>query len=556
MAVYDFINPETFNELEYLASGGLLGRRDPALGKDLMLALADPSIDESVKSGFRRKLCKYDPLMFALLYLRKHISDAYGNVIFAQFHIDTYSWAAETLPYADKLDIADKRTAFIAPRKAGKSTTLFVILPLWALAHRHRKFVTAYGASAEPVQDHLKNVRQELELNELLRLDHSGFVQATTSRDSLYYTAKTNVAMSAKGLDKATRGQKVENLRPDWILFDDVELGESNYSDKEIEKRKVTIRQDIIGGDPSAVVSFVGTVTRAGSIMHDILRTETEHAAIDWVAEDQIKARYYPALITLDNGDKVSMWKNNPEQEWSTEWMLSVEKTNAFQVERMNNPMGKQGKYWSMDDIKIGSLDNPAGSRTILMVDGAVTTKDTSDYTGIAVIRYTPSQVIDGKKTLPTAEVLFAKHYKLVNEDLQKKVVQIISEFAVKGIYIRYVRTEVNNGGDLWGKPHKPNDPRSKSGVFSNLPEGVGLMVANTSDKKEVKFAKAHDLYQKPGVQILHAESFGDLERELIEFPKAKNDDIADAVVMGLLYFLEKKPSKKIRTDSTEYSYL
>lgn len=555
MAVYDFIDPENFNELEYLASGGLLGRKDPELGRDLMQALADPDIPEDMKSGFRRKLCKYDPLMFALLYLRKHISDAAGNVIFAQFHMDTYSWAAETLPNANSLPIAEKRTAFIAPRKAGKSTTLFVILPLWALAHRHRKFVTAYGASAEPVQDHLKNVRQEIELNELLRLDHSGFVQASTSRDSLYYTARTNVAMSAKGLDKATRGQKVENLRPDWILFDDVELGESNYSDKEIEKRKVTIRQDIIGGDPSAVVSFVGTVTRAGSIMHDILRTETEHAAIDWVAEDQIKARYYPALITQDDGSKVSMWQNNPEQEWSTEWMLSVEKTNAFQVERMNNPMGKQGKYWSKDDIKY-SKDHPynsSGSKVLLMVDGAVTTKDSSDYTGICIARYSPA--IAGVRE-ETVEILLAEHVKLVSEDLRMHVLRRINEFAYKGINVRYVRTEVNQGGDLWGIAHGPNDARSKSGVFHDLPNGIGLMVATTSIGKEIKFAEAHDYYVKPGYKILHASEFGDLEREMIEFPKAKNDDIADAVVMAILYFLKPKKSKKIRTGTTEFSYL
>lgn len=544
MGTYDFIDPENFNELEYLASGGLLGRKDPELGKSLMLSLIDPTIPDSLKSKTRRTLTKHDPLMFALLYLRKHVSDSAGNVIFAQFHIDTFSWAVDTLPKADKLSISEKRTAFIAPRKAGKSTTLFVILPLWALAHRHRKFITAYGASAEPVQDHLKNVRQEIELNELLRLDHSGFVQATTSRDSLYYTARTNVAMSVKGLDKATRGQKVENLRPDWILMDDVELGESNYSDREVEKRKTTILNDIMGGDISAVVSFVGTVTKAGSIMHDILRTKTENAAIKWVAEQQITCRYYPALITNPDGTKVSMWKNNPDEEWSTQWMLANERTNQFQVEKMNNPMGKQGKYWSKDHIKYGKLTDPAGSKVLLMVDGAVTTKDSSDWTGICVARYTPSQVIDGIKSQPTVEILDAHHIKLVSEDLRKHVLKVIADFASQGIYVRYVRTEVNQGGDLWGIAHKPDGPRSRSGVFHNLPDGVGLMVSTTSLNKETKFAEAHDFYLKPGYTVLHAEEFGDLEREMIEFPKAKNDDIADAVVMAILYFLKAKPKK------------
>lgn len=545
MGTYSFIDPLTFNPAEYIASGGLLGRKDPELGKEMMRTAFDPNVSTNLQSKLRRKLTKYDPLLFALLYLDKHISDFQGNVIFANFHLDVYSWAAEVLPNADKLSISQKRTAFIAPRGAGKSTTLFVILPIWALAHRHRTFITAYGASAEPVEDHLKNVRLEFSDNELLRKDHSGLVEYKTSRDSLYHSARTSVAMSAKGLDKATRGQKVENLRPDWILMDDVELGESNYSDREIEKRKTTILQDIIEGDSEAIVSFVGTVTRAGSIMHDILRTETENAAIKWVSDAHIKCRYYPALITQDDGSKVSMWTNNPKEEWSTEWMLSIEKTNAFQVEKMNNPMGKQGKYWAKDHIKYTKDHpyDPSGSRVLLMVDGAVTTKDSSDWTGICIARYAPA--IKGVRG-EIVEILDAHHVKLVNEDLRKHILKLIGDNAAKGINIRYVRTEVNQGGDMWGIAHKPNDKRSASGVFHNLPTGVGLMVATTKINKEVKFAQAHDFYVKPGYTILHAAEFGDLERELIEFPKAKNDDIADAVVMSILYFLKPKPAKSV----------
>lgn len=544
MATYDFIDPLNFDPDEYILSGGLIGRQDPILGKELITSAFDPAISPSMQSKIRRQLTKFDPLLFALLYLRKHVSDSDGNVIFANFHLDTYSWAAESIPY--KKPIQESRMAFIAPRGAGKSTTLFVILPIWALAHRHRTFITAYGASAEPVEDHLKNVRYEFAENALLRKDHSGLTEASTSRDSLYHSKRISVAMSAKGLDRTTRGQKVENLRPDLILFDDVELGEANYSDREIEKRKATILQDIIEGDGEALVAFVGTVTRAGSLMHDILRTVTENEQVKWVQEAHIQCRYYPALITKDDGSKVSMWTNNPKQEWSTEYMLSIEKTNAFQIEKMNNPMGKQGKYWSKDHIKYGTLDNPVGSKVLLMVDGAVTTKSTSDYTGICVARFTPSQVIDGIKTQPTVEILYANHIKLVSEDLRMHVIKIIADFAAKGIYIRYVRTEVNQGGDLWGIAHTPDGPRSKAGVFHHLPDGVGLMVATTSVNKETKFAEAHDFYLKPGYTILHANEFGDLEREMIEFPKARNDDIADAVVMAILYFLKSKPKKPI----------
>jgi hypothetical protein len=524
--------------------------RDPELGKEMMTTAFDPNVPTNLQSKIRRQLTKMDPLLFALLYLYEHISDNEDRVILSGFHLDVYSWAVEVLPNADSMAIKDKRTAFIAPRGAGKSTTLFVILPIWAMAHRHRTLIATYGASSEPIEDHLRNVRRELTENPLLTKDHSGLAEFSTNKDSFYYSKRTKVGMSAKGLDRSIRGKLEQGLRPDWILFDDVEPGESNYSDKEIEKRKTTILNDIIGGDANAVVSFVGTVTRAGSIMHDILRSKTENEIVPWVKEQFIQCRYYPALITNEDGSKVSMWANNPKEEWSTEFMCSIEKTNAFQVEKMNNPMGKQGKYWSLDDIRITpeAKKDLAGTRYILMVDPSITTKDTSDWTGLAVVAYTPAMAGSN----PQVEVVDARHVKLVNEDLRMYVLRMLAEFP----QIRYVRVEVNQGGDLWGLAHKPNDTRSRSGVFHDLPNGVGLMVGTTSLNKEIKFAQAHDFYQKPGIDIYHREHFGELERELIEFPKARWDDIADAVVMGINYFLKPAASKKIRTGSTEVSYL
>jgi hypothetical protein len=551
MGPYDFIDPLNFNALEYLASGGLLGHKDPALGKELMLELLNPDLPENYKSKIRKTLTKNDPVLFSLIYLDKHISDEQGNVTFSRFHLDTLGWARDVMPHADSLPISEKRMAFIAPRQAGKSTILFLVIPTWSLAFRHQKFITAFGASAEPIEDHLKTFRDEMATNELLRMDFPRLTTPKVDRSSLYHS-QSNVGFSAKGLDRTTRGAKLgtEGTRPTAILFDDVEPGESNYSDKEIEKRKTTILNDIIGGDPSAVVNFVGTVTRAGSIMHDILRTQTENEDVSWVAEQQIACRYYPALITNPDGSKVSMWQNNSREEWTTEWMLANEKTNQFQVEKMNNPMGKQGKYWSLDDIRITPEDrkNLPGTRYILMVDPSITTKESSDWTGLAVVGYTPAMA--GRN--PQIEIIASRRVKLVNEDLRMHAIKILNEFPD----IRYVRVEVNQGGDLWGIAHKPHEPRSRSGVFHHLPEGVGLMIGTTTLNKEIKFAQAHDFYQKPGFDIYHREHFGELERELIEFPKARWDDLADACVMGILYFLKPAASKKIRTGSTEYSYL
>ena len=118
-------------------------------------------------------------------------------------------------------------------------------------------------------------------------------------------------------------------------------------------------------------------------------------------------------------------------------------------------------------------------------------------------------------------------------------------------------RIEVNQGGELWGGPvddrGKPLDPTQ--GVFHHLPPGVELRVMTTKVNKETKFAECHDFYQHSQYQVLHRDRFGELEGQMREFPKAKWDDIADAVVMGILYFL-KKPAPKQKVSTQEYSYI
>jgi phage terminase large subunit-like protein len=190
--------------------------------------------------------------------------------------------------------------------------------------------------------------------------------------------------------------------------------------------------------------------------------------------------------------------------------------------------MGRDGDYWTSDDFTYGSLGIEA-TRWILQLDPAVTTKGTSDYTGWAIVAYRPS--VRGSK--PIAEVVAAGKIRLVGEGLRQWVLDRLLHHEK----IKAVRVEVNQGGELWYT------------VLHDLP--VKLLVHTSNESKEVRFAYALDLYHRG--HVLHRDRIREAEEQMISFPKAPYDDIADAIVCGLLYFLRDVPRVTTEVESKGY---
>lgn len=115
-------------------------------------------------------------------------------------------------------------------------------------------------------------------------------------------------------------------------------------------------------------------------------------------------------------------------------------------------------------------------------------------------------------------EVVDAGQVRLAGEALRAFVLKKLIEHP----RIRVVRVEVNQGGELWGT------------ILHDLP--AKLLVHTSNESKEVRFAYALDFYQR-GL-IKHREKMVRLEGQMVGFPKGAYDDIADAVVCGILFFI------------------
>lgn len=469
----------------------------------------------------RRELTRNDPILWAWLYFRHHLAspETGGRITFSQFHLDLCN-AAKQWSRRD-LGPAEVREAWVAPRGSGKSTWAFGILPAWALAHGHRRFIAAFADSAHQAQQHLASLKMEFDSNERLRQDFPDLcnpgkrLSGTTVADNqAVYVARSGAVFQARGADASTLGAKLNSQRPDLLLLDDIEPDVSNYSLYLKEKRLATVLNSIFGMNPNAVVEFVGTTTMPGSIMHDLVRQAMGTEPPDWVGDENIRTRYYPAIQTNDDGTERSLW---PER-WGMDYLQSIRHTRAFRLNFMNDPLAVDSDYWSPSDFTYGRF--PV-TRAYLSVDGAVTTKTSSDYTGLAVVSYAPAG--DGQPARCLVE--YAQAVKLQGAALRQRVMQILESFP----HIGAVLVETNQGGDMWHE------------VLHSLP--VKIVTVHNSENKNVRAGRLLNQYQMVPPRVVHAERLPALEEQQMAFPKGPNDDLIDSVGNAVLRFL-KPPAR------------
>lgn len=482
----------------------------------LLRPLSSGGLRES--GSYRKALCRADPLLFALTYLPRTLrGQATGNRIsLAQFHIDIAE-AAQRWVRQD-FGPSELREAWIAPRDSGKSSWLFKVLPIWALAYGHRRFVMAFSDSGGQARTHLDGIKRQLVTNRWLREDFPdlcaprGGARKGSSDTAETYIARSGVAIMAKGITAATLGAKVEDQRPDLILFDDVEPKGADYSADQKLDRLDAIVNGILPMSLNAVVQLAGTTTMHGSITHDLVRSALGEPTEAWVAEQNFRARYFPPIVADADGVEHSYW----EQRWSLEYLQSIRSTRGYAMNFANQPVSADGSFWERDDF-VYRDDVPVTQR-VVSVDPAVTHKATSDKTGIAVVGADLARSV--------AVVEYAVGVSKSPKEIREQVLDLIGRG--RGT-VREVIVEANQGGDVWADVLKP------------LPPGVRLRLYHSHAPKPVRYAEALDRYQRR--TVFHSRSLPAFEEQAVAYRPGPNshDDVLDAVTAGIEHWLGRQ---------------
>ena len=535
------------------------------------LAIKNPALLASPEG--RRAITRADPMLFALLYLKHHLRDKEtGEITFADCHLDWYRYGRQWM--IQNTGLRGWRHSFASPRNSAKSTTWYTFIPIWAAAHGHVKFIASFADSGTQAEMHLQTFRSEAAENALLRHDYPDLCTAvrkptgrTVADNEGQFQARSGFVWVARGIDTAVLGMKVGDRRPDVIICDDVEKAEANYSPHEVKKRLSTLIDAIMPLNERAKFVLVGTVTRPGSINHQLVKVaqgevdpdSEEGERLRWIKDEKITPHYYAPILRRDDGSRRSIWPGR----WPLDYLEGIEHTRNYAKNFANDPRAESGPFWAGADIRYG---RPVGiTRQFLFVDPPLTQKTTSDPAGLAVLGYAPGtgklpdatlrkllgdgvfdeatgQRVDGwRDTLAAQEAdLFspARLSRVVVEHceevwktgtpLKLRILELLTMFPG----IDMVCMEINAGGDLWLE------------IMNDLP--VTLKTFHSKAPKVVRIGWGLEMYQKR--RVTHAKRLHALEDQQVAYPKVEHDDMVDAASTGTMYLL--KPRKNTKNKS------
>ncbi len=175
--------------------------------------------------------------------------------------------------------------AITAFRGSGKSTIMNMSFVLWAiLGIRQKKFILIVGQTQAQARQHLRNIKEELEHNKILRSDLGPFHEEEDEwRNSCLVISNHGAKIMAVSIDQAVRGLRHGQYRPDLMICDDIEDLDSV---KTLEGRDSTYRwvkgELLPAGDSNTTAVFIGNLLHEDCLLKR-LQQEIESETIDGV---------------------------------------------------------------------------------------------------------------------------------------------------------------------------------------------------------------------------------------------------------------------------------
>lgn len=458
--------------------------------------IRSPSWETS--AAWRRQITEKSPLLFACTYLGAHLRQQdTGLVSFSWMHLDLCTSAQRWIKPGPLRD------AWVGPREIGKSFWLLLALPLWALAHGHKRFYLAFANIDTQAKVHLKNLLKELRENDLLLHDFPDLALVRGQSSSDLVVLRGGATIAARGMGETSLGIRSGSDRPGLIVGDDLEKGEVDNSPEQVEKNRSRLLRNILPMNVRGVVQVTGTTTMHDSLIHGFVHAAKGRPEGEWVTAARFTPRYYPPI----SDDGTLLWP----QQWSAEWLAAEAEADpiGYELNYLNDPLPPRDRtYWTPGMFQYDPRF-PIADR-VLHIDIAVTTRATSDYTAMTLAARDASRqraliekVEWGRWTMP---------------QLRERIWSWCEPLRVKPL----VTVEANQGGDTLLHSLSP------------WPAGVEFKTVRSDVPKKTRIEAAHSHYHRRAVW--HPWPLEDYEAELCRWPRGKNDDVPDSAAGALAW--------------------
>ena len=280
-------------------------------------------------------------------------------------------------------NILNEFVVITAFRGSGKTTIISQSFPIWAITGMlQKKYVLIISKTADQAKQIFKNMKNELETNELLKADLGPFYEDNEEWKSYSLVLpKYGARITAVSSEQSIRGTKHGSKRPDLIILDDVEDLNSVKTKESRDNIYRWYKGDIVPlGDRGTQIYVIGNLLHRDSL---IMRCKKD------IAEGRLAGIYREYPITDENNQ--ILWPGKfPDMNEIEKLKNKIGDEIAFQREYKLIPLVEESAIIKLEWIHYydAITELPENLRyTITGVDPAIATKETSDYTAMVTAK-------------------------------------------------------------------------------------------------------------------------------------------------------------------------
>lgn len=468
------------------------------------------------------------------------MAPGYATAPFGDHHRAFWEWAWG-------IDTTTRPRPFVAiwPRGGAKSTSAEMCVVALG-ARRKRQYCLYVSETQDQADDHVANIASILEGSEIefaypnLGERLIGKFGSSKGWRRNRIRAGTGFTVDAVGLDSAARGIKLEHMRPDLIVFDDID---SEHDSEVSTDRKIkTITRKLLpaGAVNCAVLAIQNKVhddsifARLADGRADFLRDRVVSGPVPAVWNLEWEERN--GLFEIVTGD--AAWEGQSLE--SSQGLLNDIGLTAFLAECQHSSAPTTGglfDHLNWPGIHVSEAELPAMNRVVVWLDPAITSSDDSDCQGIQC---------DGLGADGLIYRLYSWEGRTTPLEAVTRACRVAITWGAETVGI-----ESDQGGDTWQSVYRQacEDLRAAGELDGLAPRFASAKAGSGHGSKLARAQRMLVDYERHKFRHLKGTHQA-LEQSLTRFPKTKPFDLVDAAYWSWHDLAGKQPRRRATVGS------
>lgn len=408
------------------------------------------------------------------------------------------------------------------PPRSGKTELITKCFPVWLLGNHPEKKIIATGYSTSLTQTFSNEARDYYTSTTYrnvfprrseLREDQNTKEWWVNQRGGSYFATGTGGSITGRGADI-------------FVIDDPIKPDKADTSDIE--------RVGINNWYENTVLSRLDEPTK-GAIIIIMQRTHENDLCGHLIAKmeegtgQKFEVLSIPAIAEVDD-DYRKEGESIQEDRLPIEFLEDYKRSNPviFSTQYQQNPIAKESQEFHEEWFRFYE-NAPLNGRIFTAVDPAFSKRSSADYTAIITAKFHEDYMY----------LLEVTHGRFDPGELEDKIVYHARKWSPEKIGVEAFAAQKVVGFSLRNRLRKEMIPCDVEDITQ-------------TGSKEAKIRRLIPLYRNG--QIYHTRDMGEVEQQLIKFPRARHDDIIDTVQM-LYDMYSLQPNVKTMYQVPEIKY-